>query len=253
LTVATRTTKRAARVGAGGPAALTVLAEICYPLTSGGARAWLIVIIVALFASTMLLHAGLEVGSSAVAVLVLVGLIGLAAEIIGLHTGVPFGEYGYIHAAGLRIFGVPLIVALAWLMMAWPSALGARLLARSPAGRVAIGAWALASWDLFLDPQLTAAAVWRWRRVGAHLPGVADVPLTNYAGWIAVSLVISMVLQRFLGSRPVDDTVPNALYLWTYASSILALAAFLDLAAAAAWGALGMGLVAVPLALRMRK
>jgi putative membrane protein len=43
-----------------------------------------------------------------------------------------------------------------------------------------------------------------------------------------------------------------ALYLWTYASSVVALLLFLDLQAAALWGALGMGAVAVPLAMRLR-
>jgi putative membrane protein len=42
-----------------------------------------------------------------------------------------------------------------------------------------------------------------------------------------------------------------ALYLWTYASSIVGLAAFLHLGGAALWGALGMGAVALPLAWRL--
>jgi putative membrane protein len=42
-----------------------------------------------------------------------------------------------------------------------------------------------------------------------------------------------------------------ALYLWTYASSILAHAVFLDLPSSAAWGAVAMGPVAVPLAVTL--
>ncbi len=42
-----------------------------------------------------------------------------------------------------------------------------------------------------------------------------------------------------------------ALYLWTYASSVLAHAVFLGLPASAAWGAAVMGLVALPLAVRL--
>jgi putative membrane protein len=42
-----------------------------------------------------------------------------------------------------------------------------------------------------------------------------------------------------------------ALYLWTYVSSVLAHAVFLDLRASAAWGALAMGPVAVPLAVSL--
>jgi putative membrane protein len=44
-----------------------------------------------------------------------------------------------------------------------------------------------------------------------------------------------------------------ALYLWTYASSVLAHAVFLGLPASAAWGGLGMGAVAVPLAVRLSR
>jgi hypothetical protein len=42
----------------------------------------------------------------------------------------------------------------------------------------------------------------------------------------------------------------TAVYLWLYAGWFVALAGFLDLAAAAGWGALGMGAVAVPLAVK---
>ena len=40
-------------------------------------------------------------------------------------------------------------------------------------------------------------------------------------------------------------------YLWTYYASVLAHAVFLGLPASALWGALGMGLVAVPLTVHM--
>ena len=57
-----------------------------------------------------------------------------------------------------------------------------------------------------------------------------------------------VVLDRVVPVRPSkSDAVPYALYLWTYFSSVLALAAFFGLPAAALWGALGMGTVALPL------
>ena len=42
-----------------------------------------------------------------------------------------------------------------------------------------------------------------------------------------------------------------ALYLWTYFSSVLAHAVFLGLPASALWGAAGMAVVAVPLAVTL--
>jgi putative membrane protein len=52
------------------------------------------------------------------------------------------------------------------------------------------------------------------------------------------------------GAARVDrglDAPMLALYLWTYGSSVLAHAVFLDLPGSALWGAIGMGTVAVPL------
>jgi putative membrane protein len=139
-------------------------------------------------------------------------------------------------------------------MLAWPCALVARRLARGFAARVVIGGWALAAWDLFLDPQMVAAGHWVWASGAAPgLPGIPSIPWTNYAGWLAVALVMAAVLRAVPGARKASDLdAPMvAFYLWTYASSVLAHAAFWGLPASAAWGALGMGLVAVPLALSL--
>jgi putative membrane protein len=86
------------------------------------------------------------------------------------------------------------------------------------------------------------------------LPGVGGIPLTNYLGWLAVAVALMALLRLALGddpARPGADAPMYAMYLWTYTSSILAHAIFLDLPASAAWGAAGMGLVAIPLAVRL--
>lgn len=231
-------------------AAATVLAQIAYPLVGGDARDLLTIVTVVLFAVTSLTHAWVSRGPRAAAVLLLVvGAGGLIAEAVGVATGVPFGRYAYADTLGPAVLGVPVVIPLAWIMMAWPAYVVAARLARSRAGRVAVGAVALASWDLFLDPQMVDAGHWRWADPQPGLPGVPTVPLTNYAGWLLVAVVLMALLDRAVPARPADDSVPYALYLWTYASSVLAHAAFFGLPASALWGGLGMGLVAVPLAL----
>jgi uncharacterized membrane protein len=172
---------------------------------------------------------------------------------VGVATGVPFGSYSYAGSLGPRLLGVPLVIPFAWVMMAWPALLAAARLTRSRAARVVVAAVALASWDLFLDPQMVDAGHWRWASPAPGLPGVGTVPLTNYAGWLAVALLLMLVLDRAVPVGPSTmDAVPYALYLWTYFSSVLALAAFFGLPAAALWGALGMGTVALPLLRSLR-
>jgi uncharacterized membrane protein len=241
-------------VGPVGVLALTTVAlQISYPLTDGDARRRLTIAAVLTFAAASVSHARLMYGGRGLACCLAAGAIGLVAEVVGVHSGVPFGHYAYTDSLGPAIAGAPAVVGLAWTMMAWPAAVVARLLAASTAARVLIGAWALATWDLFLDPQMVADGHWRWAVPSPHLPGVDTVPLTNFAGWLAASALISLVAQGILGtSARRDDGWMCALYLWTYASSVVAQLAFLHLQAAALWGALGMGAVAVPLALRIR-
>ncbi len=43
-----------------------------------------------------------------------------------------------------------------------------------------------------------APGYWHWAPGGRTLPGVPHVPLSDYAGWFAVALVISYLLQRAL-------------------------------------------------------
>lgn len=228
---------------------VAVLAQIGYPLVDGAARDRLTVAIVVLVATAALLHAYLSRGGRMLAVLGATTVLGgFAVEVIGVHSGVPFGPYQYGDTLGAKLLGVPVVITLAWPMLAWPAALAARRLATSFAGRVAVGGWALTAWDLFLDPQMVAAGHWTWTAPDPHLPGVAAVPLSDYAGWLVVSVLMSAALQLALRDLPNgDDRWPIAFYVWTWASSVLALAVFLGLPAAAAWGGLAMGVVAVPL------
>ena len=226
-----------------------VALQICYPLVHESTRDRVTAAVVVTFAIAAALHAAGCVGvARGLAVIAISVGIGFVAEVAGVHSGLPFGAYRYADTLGPRVAGVPIIVGLAWAMMAWPAAVVARRLARTRISQVVIGAWALASWDLFLDPQMVAAGHWAWRDPALHLPGVPTVPLTNLLGWLLVSTVVSLAGQCIVGSRSVRPDGPMlALYLWTYASSVLALSAFLGLSAAALWGALGMGLVALPL------
>jgi len=264
--------------------AATVALEIGYPLVSGRTRDLLTMVTVGVFFLASSAHALAWRGLRWTAVLIaLTAGGGFLVEAVGTRTGQPFGHYSYAGTLGARLAGVPLVIPLAWTMMAYPALLAARRLTASATARALVGGWALASWDLFLDPQMVDAGHWRWSLIGAALPGVSDVPLSNFVGWVLAAVVLMAALGRLLPDRrpraatdpdPMsgpagarssrsrdldhpgatsDDRVPHALYLWTWASSVLANLAFFGRPAVAAWGGLGMGLVAVPLALVLRR
>ena len=226
-----------------------VLVQISYPLTGGGARAAVTVVSVLLGYATSVSHALLTRGPRVAVRLVLVTTGGgFAVEALGVATGFPFGEYDYSGDLGPRLAGVPLVVPLAWTWMAWPAWLAAVRLTRSRTGRVVLAAVGLAAWDLFLDPQMVAEGYWTWADPHPALPGVPGVPAGNYLGWLGVALAMTVLVRTAAREAVPDDAPMYALYLWTYAGSVVAHAVFLDLPGSAAWGALGMGVLAVPLA-----
>lgn len=282
-----------------GLTAAVVLTQIAYPLTEGLLLHRLTVLVVVLFATTSLVHAWASRGAAwAVALVVLAAGGGLLAEAIGVRTGMPFGRYRYADTLGPGIAGVPLVVPLAWLMMAYPSLLlGRTLTARLSQARRAwalgrsgsrgrqspraartlpvalAGGLTLATWDLFLDPQMVAAGHWRWTYPTPALPGMTGVPVTNLLGWLLVGVLMVGLLhvclpdrsartvyavQRTSPGRPQghtghrrthlgrSDLVPGVLLGWTWAGSTLANAAFFDRPAVAWWGGVAMGALVLP-------
>ncbi len=142
---------------------------------------------------------------------------GLGIEVLGVHTGWPFGVYEYDASLGEQLFGVPLVVPFAWVMMVHPCLCAARRIA---------GKWVflyggalLMAWDLFLDPLMVGAGRWTWEVTGAHAPFTPDIPMSNPFGWLLAGIVISGLLNKVLpqerrkegASLRAVDAVP----LWT--------------------------------------
>jgi putative membrane protein len=232
-----------------------VLTQICYPLTAGGLRAGLTVLAVVLGYLLSVSHALLTRGARTAGALVATATLGgFAVEAVGVATGFPFGTYDYSGQLGPKLLGVPLIIPLAWTWMAWPAWLAALRLARRTPARVALAAAGLAAWDLFLDPQMVAEGYWRWDSPTPALPGVPGVPIGNYLGWLGFAVLLMAGFAAAAGPRAAvvvpSDTPMLALWLWTYASSVLAHAVFLGLPASAVWGGIGMGVIVLPLAVR---
>ncbi|GAC02583.1 hypothetical protein GONAM_56_00550 [Gordonia namibiensis NBRC 108229] len=238
--------------------AATIGVQIAFPLTGGGTLP-LTVASVVLLASASALHLAATRGfGAAIALVVIAGGGGLVAEAIGVSTGFPFGTYAYTDGLGLKLLGVPVLVPLAWIMMSWPALavtrrlVGAMRLSGTRARVVTafLGAYALTAWDVFLDPQMVDQGHWNWQYPTPSLPGVDDIPLTNFAGWLLVSFLMIALLDRVIGAgdtADADDAVPVAAYLWTYFSSVMAHAMFFGRPTVALAGAVVMGVVAIPL------
>ena len=231
----------------------TILAQIAWPLTHGSTRDALTVVTVVLFFLASASHALVSRGLLWASGWFLASVaIGFGVEVLGTRTGLPFGDYTYASTLGPKVAGVPVIIPLAWAMMSYPALLAARRLVTGPLLTPVVAAVALASWDLFLDPQMVGEHHWTWTLDGSPvLIGIGNVPVQNFVAWLLVSLVLMLVLDRLPRRRndgAEGDGVPALLYLWTYVSGVILNLAFVHRPAVAVWGGLVMGAVAIPYA-----
>ena len=129
-------------------------------------------------------------------------LLGFSAEWIGVHTGYLFGDYHYGPTLGLKFDGIPLVIGVNWLLLAYCSwDLAGRIFSTNYL-RVPIGAALMTFLDFFIEPVAIKLDFWTWN--------AADIPWTNYLGWFLVACVI-LSIARFL---KIEFTNRSSTYLY---------------------------------------
>jgi putative membrane protein len=134
---------------------------------------------------------------------VLLFLGGVAVEVVGSRTGIPFGQYYYTGLFQPQLFGVPLEIALGWLTLGLMCYSLASQGWRSRWYAVPVAALLMVSWDVLYDPVFTGLGMWVWRQ-GSYF----GVPLTNFLGWFLASLLFFGMMSLLRRSSPL---VPDAL------------------------------------------
>ena len=115
-----------------------------------------------------------------------------------------------------------------------------------------VAALALAAWDVALDPQMVGFGFWEWRDGGPY----DDIPLSNFAGWVAVGLVLFAVWALLEPRRvphrsgAVADGLGLLLYAWTWLGETVAHLVFWGRPEVALATFVCMGALAVPALVR---
>ncbi|MFD1598928.1 bisanhydrobacterioruberin hydratase [Halobellus rarus] len=116
-------------------------------------------------------------------------------EFVGVHTGVPYGEFLYGVDLGPVVAGVPLGLPVFFIPLVMNSYLLCLLLLGERAARTAVRLLAVIAtvltMDVVLDPGAVALGFWVYPGGGAFY----GVPLSNYAGWILSATVAVLALD----------------------------------------------------------
>lgn len=129
--------------------------------------------------------------------------VGFLAEVIGVSTGLIFGDYTYGTVLGPRVWATPLLIGVNWLMVTY---IANEAVYRWWAGRLpvwistCIAALLCTALDWWIEPVAIALGFWTWT---TPLP-----PLHNYVGWFCVSWLLAMLYATCVGTWLRNDFAP---------------------------------------------
>lgn len=115
--------------------------------------------------------------------------VGMAVEIIGVKTGIPFGDYHYSKVLKLHFINVPVIIGINWVVLTYATAILVQNFIEKKWLRILAGASVMATLDVILEHFAVKHGLWIWDN--ADYPGIA-----NFAGWLGTALITHFIYQK---------------------------------------------------------
>ena len=141
-------------------------------------------------------------------------------EIVGVQTGILFGDYAYGSALGIKILDTPILIGVNWLLLIYcTGAIVQHFFQRRPV-MIISGALLMVGYDLVLEYVAPVSDMWSW---DTRYPG-----FRNFLMWFLVSLVFHTIFQ-LLGLK-IENKPARYLFLFQFLFlSIIALFTFFAL------------------------
>jgi uncharacterized membrane protein len=137
---------------------------------------------------------------------VLCFMCGFLSEVMGVQTGIIFGEYAYGDVLGFKIWDTPLMIGINWLMLVYASSVTANHLLKDKAHTVAkalIAAGGMVILDVLIEPVAIVYGFWEWE--------AEHIPLQNYLAWFVIAFVLCWLFQKMIGN--IKNKVAVALFI----------------------------------------
>ncbi|MEA4984994.1 hypothetical protein SDC9_46545 [bioreactor metagenome] len=117
----------------------------------------------------------------------LILLSGFFIEIIGVQTGIIFGEYVYGKGLGWKLWDTPLIIGLNWLLLVYTTATITQKIKIHNIIRIALGAGMMLVYDLIMEQVAPRMDMWSWKN------GI--IPIENYIAWFVIASLFHALIQ----------------------------------------------------------
>ena len=125
-----------------------------------------------------------------------------AIEYLGSTYSLLFGSYYYTDYFAPNLFGVPVAIGFAWVMViATSHAIVHSFLLKSSWLKATVGGLLAVVFDLVLDPvSFIVKSYWVWEESGYYY----DIPITNFTGWFITAFVLHLIIELFFKAQKTD-------------------------------------------------
>ncbi len=126
---------------------------------------------------------------------------GFVVEVAGVQTGLIFGTYTYGPTLGFKLWGVPLIIGINWLILIYSTGIMVRQISRYWWLNSLLGGAMMIVLDFFIEPVAVALDFWQWES--------GKIPIHNFLGWLATAFLLQAVfhLSKFDKQNPLAKYV----------------------------------------------
>ena len=115
-------------------------------------------------------------------------LIGMVAEILGVNYGFIFGEYIYLENLGYKIFGVPVLIGVQWILLTFiTGSFSSHLFQKNKLKSIISGVLIMILLDLLIEPIAPKLGFWVFSSSVA--------PFQNYLGWFIIAFFCQIAFQ----------------------------------------------------------
>lgn len=135
----------------------------------------------------LLIHHETKFSVITILIFSLIVLSGFFIEIIGVQTGIIFGEYVYGKGLGWKLWDTPLIIGLNWLLLVYTTATITQKIKIHNIIRIALGAGMMLVYDLIMEQVAPRMDMWSWKN------GI--IPIENYIAWFVIASLFHALIQ----------------------------------------------------------
>lgn len=149
--------------------------------------------------------------------------LGFLVEVIGVKTGVIFGEYSYGPTLGFKIWEVPVLIGLNWLILIYCTGIVASKLVNNVFASSFLGSLMMVALDFFIEPVAVSLDFWKWHG--------GEIPTHNFLGWFVTAFLLQILfhLSNFKKQNALAKQVLYVQALFFIFLQILDLAIFLNI------------------------